>query len=178
MVHKTKKTKKSKGQRGTNHYHGARKKWKGSGHHGGVGMAGTGKRADHKKSSIIKIYGNKYFGKQGITSKSTEKNRLEVMNLGNIEKNIDSLIKKYKKGNELDLSDYKILGDGELSRALKIKARAFSEGAKKKIEKAGGEAITTKKTEQEKEKTEKKEEIKEIAKEKKTRKPREIKKNE
>ena len=35
----------------------------------------------------------------------------------------------------------KVLGDGELNRALKIKAAKFSAAAKAKIEKAGGEAI-------------------------------------
>jgi large subunit ribosomal protein L15 len=35
----------------------------------------------------------------------------------------------------------KILGDGELSRALKVTAAKFSESAKAKIEKAGGQAI-------------------------------------
>ncbi len=35
----------------------------------------------------------------------------------------------------------KILGDGELSRALKVTAARFSESAKAKIEKAGGQAI-------------------------------------
>jgi len=49
------------------HGGGARKKRKGSGHRGGKGMAGTGKRADHKKTLITKLYGNKYFGKQGVT---------------------------------------------------------------------------------------------------------------
>jgi large subunit ribosomal protein L15 len=66
MGFKIKKKKKSKNFRGnTTHGHGARKKWKGSGHHGGVGMAGTGKRADQKKSLVIKLFGNNYFGKQG-----------------------------------------------------------------------------------------------------------------
>ncbi len=35
----------------------------------------------------------------------------------------------------------KILGDGELGRALKVTATKFSESAKAKIEKAGGQAI-------------------------------------
>ncbi len=35
----------------------------------------------------------------------------------------------------------KVLGDGELARALKITAAKFSESAKSKIEKAGGQAI-------------------------------------
>jgi large subunit ribosomal protein L15 len=34
----------------------------------------------------------------------------------------------------------KILGDGDLSRAYHVKANAFSAGAKKKIESAGGKA--------------------------------------
>lgn len=35
----------------------------------------------------------------------------------------------------------KVLGDGEITRALKIKAAKFSATAKAKIEKAGGEAV-------------------------------------
>ena len=35
----------------------------------------------------------------------------------------------------------KILGDGEISRAFKVTAAKFSESAKAKIEKAGGQAI-------------------------------------
>jgi large subunit ribosomal protein L15 len=35
----------------------------------------------------------------------------------------------------------KILGDGEISRAIKITAAKFSASAKEKIEKAGGEAV-------------------------------------
>jgi large subunit ribosomal protein L15 len=35
----------------------------------------------------------------------------------------------------------KILGDGELTRALQVTATKFSESAKSKIEKAGGQAI-------------------------------------
>ena len=35
----------------------------------------------------------------------------------------------------------KVLGDGEMTRALKVTAAKFSESAKAKIEKAGGQAI-------------------------------------
>ena len=90
---KTKKIKKAKKQRGnTTHGHGARKKWKKSGHKGGVGMSGSGKRGDQKKTWIIKKYGNKYFGKQGITSKKTEKKVNKVINLRDIEKNYSKKI--------------------------------------------------------------------------------------
>jgi len=164
MVTKTKKTKKSGKWRGKNSYgHGARKKWKGSGHHGGCGMAGTGKRADHKKSLVIKLYGNNYFGKQGETSRSTERKKGKVINLNDIQKNLDSLMKKYGKNKELVLEDYKILGEGELNQAIKIKAKSFSETAKEKIEKAGGEAILLKVKEEKAEKKEKKVNSKEKA---------------
>ncbi|MDD5193878.1 MAG: uL15 family ribosomal protein [Candidatus Nanoarchaeia archaeon] len=157
MAIKTKKRRKSGRQRGNTTYgHGARKKWKGSGHHGGIGMSGSGKRADQKKSLIIKLYGNEYFGKQGITSRSTAKKENLVMNLEQIQSNIDSLMKKYGKGKDLVLNGYKILGEGELNEKITIKAKAFSESAKNKIEKAGGEAILIKGSEkEEKEKKEK-----------------------
>jgi large subunit ribosomal protein L15 len=40
-----------------------------------------------------------------------------------------------------DEASVKILGDGEVTRALKVTAAKFSESAKAKIEKAGGQAI-------------------------------------
>jgi large subunit ribosomal protein L15 len=142
MVIKTKKTKKAVGQRGkTNHGHGARKKWKKSGHKGGIGMAGTGKKADHKKTLINKLYGNKYFGKQGITSRGTEKDRRLKVNVGDIEKNIGKF--KVVEG-WLDLSGVKILGKGEITKKVKIKALEVSKSAKEKIEKVGGEIKTEK----------------------------------
>ena len=42
---------------------------------------------------------------------------------------------------DIDDAQLKILGDGELARALKITAAKFSASAKEKIEKAGGQAI-------------------------------------
>ncbi len=144
MAFKTHKKKKSKGQRGRTTYgHGARKKWHSSGHHGGCGMAGTGKRADHKKSLIIKLYGNNYFGKQGVTSRGTAKNHSREINIREIESNLESLMKKFGKGDELVLEEHKVLGDGELSVKLIIRAKAFSAGAKEKIEKAGGKWIVS-----------------------------------
>jgi len=135
MSFKTKKRKKSGRQRGgTTYGHGSRKKWRSSGEQGGHGMSGTGKRADHKKSLIIKLYGNKYFGKQGITSKSTKRKKALVINLKEI-------IEKFPGKTEINLKEYKVLGDGELKMKLTITAKAFSESAKEKIEKAGGKII-------------------------------------
>jgi len=135
MVVKTKKRKKSKRQRGQTTYgHGSRKKWRSSGEQGGHGMSGTGKRADHKKSLIINLYGNKYFGKQGITSKSTKRKKVLAINLKEI-------IEKFPGKTNIELKKHKILGDGELKTKLTITARAFTKSAKEKIEKAGGKII-------------------------------------
>ncbi|MFA5857142.1 MAG: uL15m family ribosomal protein [Candidatus Pacearchaeota archaeon] len=156
MVVKTKKKRKATKWRGNTTYgHGARKKWKKSGHHGGVGMAGTGKRADHKKSLVIKLFGNNYFGKQGVTSRSSAKKRNKDINVGDIETNLESLMKKYGNGKELILKEYKILGEGEFKEKLTIKAKAFSKSAMEKIEKAGGKAITLGEKESKEEEVEK-----------------------
>lgn len=135
-------------------FYGARKKHKGgSGCRGGVGMAGTGKRAGHRKTFVLK-YMYPYFGKKGFTSKKTEKKRSNVINLDEIEKNLESLekrkiAKKTAKGWELNLKDYKILSRGEIKNSLIINAASVSEKAREKIEKAGGEVIV-KAAEQEK----------------------------
>jgi len=136
---KLKKTKKAKAQRaGSTHGHGARKKWRKSGHKGGCGMAGSGKRGDQKKTMITAKYGNKYFGKQGITSKGTERKKVLKINLKDIEKNYDSLLKKFGKSGILDMSKYKLLGQGELSKKVKLKVKEASAGALEKVKKAGG----------------------------------------
>ena len=128
---------------------GARKKHKKTGHRGGKGFSGSGKRADHKKTLVIKKYGAKYFGKQGITSKKTQRDTRKRINLRTIELNLEiyiskGLAKKTEKGFELDLSKYKILGSGELKSKLIIKAKEASKSAVKKIKKTGGEIILKK----------------------------------
>ena len=67
---KTKKRKKSSrmhGRKAGTHGWGARKKHKKSGHRGGKGMAGTGKRADQKKTLILTwLYAVFYTTKQKL----------------------------------------------------------------------------------------------------------------
>lgn len=149
MKTKTHKRRKSARQRGKGmgtHGWGARKKHKKSGHRGGKGMSGSGKRADHKKTLITKKYGHKYFGKQGITSKKTERDKRKRINLKNIEENLDSYIKKgiakkVDKGFEINLNDHKILGEGEIKNKLIITAKEASKSAIDKVKKANGEII-------------------------------------
>ncbi len=145
-THRKRKTQKYRGKRAGTYGWGARKKHKKSGHRGGKGMAGTGKRADQKKTLVTKLYGNKYFGKQGITSRKTRKDKSLRINLANIEMNLDNFIKKgiakkTNEGFEINLDSYKILGDGEIKNKLFIKARSASENTQEKIKKSGGEII-------------------------------------
>lgn len=140
-THKRKKVSRMHGRKMGSHGWGSRKKHKKSGHRGGTGMAGTGKRADTKTTLITKLYGNKYFGKQGITSRKTKRDTRKRINLQQIEKNLERYGKKTSKGWEISLPKYKILGEGEIKERLIITALEASESALKKVEKAGGQII-------------------------------------
>ncbi len=136
--------------RGTgSHGWGFRKKHKKSGHRGGKGMAGSGKRADQKKTLVLKLYGNNYFGKQGITSRGTKRDIRKRISLPNLELNIGTyskkgIAKKTKEGMEINLENYKILGGGKnfsLKEKIVIRAKEASASAIEQVKKAGGEII-------------------------------------
>ena len=154
---KLKKRKKSSRMHGRGmgtHGWGARKKHKKSGHRGGKGMAGTGKRADQKKTLVTKLYKGKYFGKQGITSKGTKRDKRDRINLQNIEQNIKTYIKKgiakkIKGGFEIELKNYKILGSSKgyiVKNKLIIKSKEASQTAIDKVKEKGGEINFTQKS--------------------------------
>lgn len=145
----TKKRRKSSRFRGSlTHGRGGKKKARGKGHKGGKGMSGTGKRGDQKKTLVLNLYGNDYFGKD----KALRGRRVQIrkaISLRNIVEGLDSGIKKgkIKHANgiyEVSLPEYKILGEGEVSVKMKITARAASESAMSKVKKAGGEIIFVK----------------------------------
>lgn len=156
---KTKKRKKASRMNGRGqgtHGWGARKKHKKSGHRGGKGMAGTGKRADQRKTLVTKLYGHGYFGKQGITSKSTKRDKRDRINLRDIELNIEKytergIAKKTAYGIEINLENYKILDSSKdyiLKNKLIIKAKEASKSAEEKIKKLGGEILSSVKKEE------------------------------
>jgi len=144
---KTKKRKKSSRQHGKGmgtHGWGARKKHKKTGHRGGKGMSGSGKRADHKKTLITKLYGGKYFGKQGITSRGTKRDMRKRINLQTIELNIEKYGKKSGDKFEISLKKYKILSglkEYKIKNKLIITAKEASKSAIESVKKAGGEII-------------------------------------
>ncbi len=150
---KTHKTKKSKGMHGNamgTHGWGARKKHKKSGHRGGKGMSGSGKRSDQKKTLVIKKYGHNYFGKQGITSRGTKRDIRQRINLQQIELNLEKYGKKVGDKWEINLNKYKILGTGEIKNKLIITAKEASKSAIEKVKKMGGEIIVKLKKEKKK----------------------------
>ncbi len=71
----------------------------------------------------------------------------ETVNVGELAKIDDSVAEVDREALavaglvRLNDKPLKILGEGEITKALKIKADKFSASAKEKIEKAGGEAI-------------------------------------
>ena len=132
-THKRTKSSRQNGRKMGTHGSGARKKNQGSGHRGGKGMSGSGKRADHKKTLVNKLYGHKYFGKQGITSRGTKRDKLNRINVGEIQD-------KYAPG-EIKLLKYKILGKGEITGKYIITCFQASKSAIEKVKKAGGEII-------------------------------------
>lgn len=137
------KRKKNSRQRGSHtHGWGSKKKHRGSGHKGGVGMAGSGKRADSKKPSLWK---EDYFGKHGFISK--RKKYIKAINIWQIEEKINLWLQenKIKKENDAFVIDLeglgfnKLLSSGIVKNKFRIKTPYASKNAVEKIRQAGGE---------------------------------------
>ena len=142
-----KKRKKASRFRGSQtHKRGFKKKARGSGHRGGFGMAGTGKRGDQKKTLVLKLYGNDYFGRDKTLRRGRVAPKAPVFNLSKVSLNMDSFVEKgiakqTKDGYDLDLSSYKILGILSDKLKLTITAKAASANAVESVEKAGGKIV-------------------------------------
>ncbi len=141
--------KKNVRQRGnTTHGWGSMKKRRGAGNRGGRGMAGSGKRADQKKISILKQYGHSYFGNRGFFKHN--KNVIKAVNVSKIEEKLPFLLEKKlakedsKGGIILNLKDWgfnKLIGSGKVTKKFIITVDSASERAVEKIKKVGGEVI-------------------------------------
>jgi len=124
---KTKKRMKATRYRGTHtHGRGSKKKARGKGHRGGVGKAGSGKRADHKKNFKINNPGKEKKVRKIIAAK------LKTINLRDISD-------RFKGKKEVDLAGYKVLSLGKLKEKITIKASAASKSTIDKIKKAGSD---------------------------------------
>ncbi len=138
-THKRKKAGRFRGSK--THGYGSMKKNRGAGHRGGVGNAGTGKRADTKKPSIWAD--TSYFGKHGFNRNNTA--NVEAINISFIESYLDRFDAKVTKDKvEIDLTKEgfdKLLGTGNPTKKYVIKVEYVSTRAKEKIESAGGEIV-------------------------------------
>ncbi len=141
-LNKSKKSKKIKGTRYCGH---AAKKHKGKGNRGGKGMAGTGKRADQRKTFIHRYFKN-YFGKRGMTSRKKIQTRISTINLRDINIQLEK-----KPVKEIKFENKKVIGNVNMKDKVSITAYEFSKKAKESIEKAGGKCIILKKEDVKKE---------------------------
>ena len=131
---KMKKRRKSSRFRGSHtHGRGGKKKARGSGHRGGFGMAGTGKRGDQRKTSILKLGMETYFGKRA-TRLRFGKPKLKTLNLDRL-----SVVPK-----ETNWTEYKAVGSLTHPLKLNITVGGASKGAIKSVEKHGGKVILKK----------------------------------
>ena len=111
----------------------------GRGHKGDKARSGSRRRAWFEGGQMP-IY--RRVPKRGF--KSLNKVEYQIVNIKDVEKieaseiRIEELVKSGLV--KSSRKPVKILGDGELSRAVTIYANAFSKSAKEKIEKAGGKA--------------------------------------
>lgn len=123
------------------HSGGAKKKRRGAGNRGGRGMAGSGKRADQKKPTIINEYGNKYFGRIGFMRPQKMQSYAKGINIGFINDHINNLLEKKlieKEGDSFKvdvkkLGYKKLLGSGKVTHKFIIKTPSFSKKAKEKL---------------------------------------------
>ena len=113
------------------HSRGFKKKARGKGHRGGIGKAGTGKRADHKKNLKINPFGKSKTLRTKILVK------LKVIN-------IEQIMEKFRGESEINLKGYKILSRGEPKGKMTITASAASKSALDKVKKEGGDIIIKK----------------------------------
>jgi large subunit ribosomal protein L15 len=128
-----KKRKKNSRMRGSGtHGRGTKRTMGGAGHRGGRGMAGSGKRAKHKKTKILKLYGHEYFGKRGFRRPQKVIVKIKAINISDLNKF------KTKDINLTKLGFDTVLGKGEAKEKYNVTVKSCSDKAKKIIEKAGG----------------------------------------
>jgi large subunit ribosomal protein L15 len=144
MIRKTRKIRKLRGSRSIGG--GCTKKRRGAGHRGGRGKTGGHK---HMWSWVVKFDPDRY-GKHGFKRPQKTINKFRTVNLDYLDENAEKLVEMelaQKEGDTIiidvtKLGYDKVLGNGNLSRSLTIKAPHFSAGAIRKIEGNGGEAIS------------------------------------
>lgn len=141
----SRKNKKSRSKRGSRTAGGgSAKNRRHSGNKGGKGKAGGDK---HKYRKVIQE-NPRYFGKHGFTRPPQLRETAETINVGELDEVADELLDEglaEEEGGEIvidasELGYDKVLGSGQVTRSLRVKADNFSEKAKNKLEDSGGSA--------------------------------------
>lgn len=139
------KRKKDSRMRGSHtHGTGGKKKSRGSGNKGGRGNAGSGKRADAKRPSFWAI--KNFEGKHGFKRKPSLRTNYNTINISEVENRLEEFVasgvaKREENSYTLDLSKAKynkLLGKGNISKAVNITIDFASQRAIEKIENAKG----------------------------------------
>ena len=121
--------------------HGHKKKNRGAGHRGGRGKAGSGKRGSTNLMQLTS--GKDFLGKHGFTS---IKKKLKTINLTELQRSVDGLVKKGKiiknkdvyKVDLIKLGYDKLLSKGNIKEKLHIKVKKATPNAISRVEKVGG----------------------------------------
>jgi len=105
-------------------------------------------RHKHLWTYVIK-YEPDYFGRRGFTSPRSLKQKINVINVGELDELVDKLAsgKQLEKREDkpfLDLDKmgyHKLLATGKITKPILVKVAMHSENAAKKIEEAGGQIL-------------------------------------
>lgn len=142
MPHKLRKTRKKRASR----LHGYGQ----VGQHRGQGLKGRRKSGYNKHGwTYVVKYEPDYYGKKGFTSPRSLGQRVNILNVGELEELADKLAMEQrleKKGRkaflDLDKLGYeKLLGKGSITKPLLVKIASHSKAAAKKIEESGGRIL-------------------------------------
>ena len=141
--HKLRKVRKRRGSR--THGYGRVGQHRAGGKRGGHGKAGLHK---HGWTYVVK-HEPDYFGKKGFTSPRTIGQKVNVINVGQLEELVDKLaveeqLKKKEGKVFLDLNQLgyeKLLGMGSITKPVLVKVVSHSTTAAKKVQEAGGQIL-------------------------------------
>ncbi len=134
-------------QRGGRTYgRGCAKRGRGSGEKGGKGRSGGHKQ----KWSYTLRYMPKYFGKHGFTRLPKVNRKVNAINIGELDERLEEFLQQgiAKREEERIVVDIRklgferVLGGGHITRPIEVVAKEFVGSAKRKLEEAGGNAIT------------------------------------
>jgi len=139
MPHKLRKTRKHRGSR-TQGFGRV-------GQHRKTGSHGYRKSGRHKHLwSYVTTYAPDYFGKNGFTSPKSLKQKTKTININKLDELSTRLATEKEGKRYIDLAGLgytKLLGTGRTAQPLIVNIQSASKTATEKIEKAGGQILTT-----------------------------------